>query len=60
MESSETDWNKVIFTDDKKWNLVGNDGYLSTWVWNCREEVPPWLSDAMGSDFCKESVSYCA
>ena len=37
------DWNKVIFTDEKKWNLLGNDGYVSAWVQNRaqyrREEV---------------------
>ena len=37
------DWNKVIFTDEKKWNFIGNDGYVSAWVQNHaqyqREEV---------------------
>ena len=27
-------WNTVIFSDKKKWNLVGNDGYVSAWVEN--------------------------
>jgi hypothetical protein len=26
------EWNKVIFTDKKKWNLMGNDAYMSAWV----------------------------
>ena len=33
----------MIFTDEKKWNLIRNDGYVSTWVQNHaqyrREEV---------------------
>jgi len=24
-------WNRVIFTDEKKWNLLGNDGYVRVW-----------------------------
>jgi hypothetical protein len=36
-------WAEVIFTDEKKWNLVGNDGFVSAWVDNRsefhREEV---------------------
>ena len=30
-------WSEVIFTDEKKWNLFGNDGYVSTWVDNRSE-----------------------
>ena len=40
---SESQWSKVIFTDEKKWNLLGNDAYVSVWVDNRstyrREEV---------------------
>ena len=40
---SEDQWQRVIFTDEKKWNLVGNDAYVSAWVNNHttyrREEV---------------------
>ena len=40
---SESQWSKVIFTDNKKWNLLGNDAYVSVWVDNhftyCQEEV---------------------
>ena len=25
-------WQRVIFSDEKKWNLKGNDGYVSLWV----------------------------
>ena len=25
-------WHKVVFSDEKKWNLKGNDGYVSIWV----------------------------
>lgn len=36
-------WKKVIFTDEKKWNLCGNDGYVTAWLNNRseyhREEV---------------------
>ena len=27
-------WQRVIFTDEKKFNLVGNDGYVSLWLQN--------------------------
>jgi len=30
-------WEKVIFTDEKKWNLIGNDRYVSAWVDNRSE-----------------------
>lgn len=30
-------WAQVIFTDEKKWNLIGNDGYVSAWVDNRQE-----------------------
>lgn len=30
-------WGKVIFTDEKKWNLVGNDGYITIWSENPKE-----------------------
>ena len=25
-------WRRVIFSDEKKWNLKGNDGYVSLWI----------------------------
>ena len=25
-------WEKVIFSDEKKWNLRGNDGRINLWV----------------------------
>ena len=27
-------WRNVIFTDEKKFNLIGNDGYVSLWLQN--------------------------
>ena len=40
---TKEEWSKVIFTDEKKWNLIGNDGYVSAWLSNHseyhREEV---------------------
>ena len=30
-------WEQVIFTDEKKWNLIRNDGYVSAWVDNRSE-----------------------
>ena len=36
-------WRKVIFSDEKKWNLTGNDGYVIVWLENpgdaAKEEV---------------------
>ena len=29
---SPTDWARVVFTDEKHWNLSGNDGYISIWT----------------------------
>jgi hypothetical protein len=31
---SESQWSRVIFTDEKKWNLLGNDAYISVWIDN--------------------------
>ena len=31
LENPELQWTKVMFTDEKKWNLSGNDGYVSIW-----------------------------
>ena len=28
----QAEWDHVIFTDEKKWNLCGNDGYISAWI----------------------------
>lgn len=30
-------WSRVIFSDEKKWNLKGNDGYVSIWKEKTRE-----------------------
>ena len=32
-------WNTVVFTDEKKFNLVGNDGYYRVWVEGDEEVV---------------------
>jgi hypothetical protein len=32
------DWARVVFTDEKRWNLSGNDGYIS--IWTESEENP--------------------
>ena len=32
MTKSLADWKKVIFTDEKQWNLQGNDGFVSAWT----------------------------
>jgi hypothetical protein len=32
------DWARVVFTDEKCWNLSGNDGYIS--IWTESEENP--------------------
>src|SRR5690242_16903780 len=29
---SASDWAHVVFTDEKRWSLVGNDGYMSIWT----------------------------
>lgn len=29
---SNTDWARVVFTDEKRWSLAGNDGYVSIWT----------------------------
>src|SRR6185312_1993500 len=29
---SSSDWARVVFTDEKHWNLSGNDGYVSIWT----------------------------
>ena len=29
---SPAEWARVIFTDEKRWNLSGNDGYISIWT----------------------------
>ena len=26
------DWARVVFTDEKRWSLAGNDGYMSIWT----------------------------
>ena len=28
------EWKRVVFTDEKKWNLLGNDAYISVWSQN--------------------------
>lgn len=35
---SATDWARVVFTDEKRWSLAGNDGYVS--IWTERNENP--------------------
>lgn len=30
-------WSRVIFSDEKKWNLKGNDGYVSIWTEKTRK-----------------------
>src|SRR6185312_4901514 len=29
---SSSDWARVVFTDEKHWNLSGNDVYVSIWT----------------------------
>ena len=29
---NQAEWDRIIFTDEKKWTLKGNDGYVSVWV----------------------------
>ncbi len=31
LENPDHSWTRVIFSDEKKWNLCGNDGYVSIW-----------------------------
>lgn len=29
---TSSDWGRVVFTDEKRWNLSGNDGYIPIWT----------------------------
>ena len=37
LENPTLSWAKVMFSDEKKWNLCGNDGYVSIWKEESRE-----------------------
>ena len=37
LENPMLSWTRVIFSDEKKWNLCGNDGYVSIWQEESRE-----------------------
>ncbi len=37
LENPTLQWTQVMFTDEKKWNLSGNDGFVSIWKEQNRE-----------------------
>lgn len=41
LENPDLSWTRVIFSDEKKWNLCGNDGYVSIW----KEETQEYTYD---------------
>jgi len=52
-------WNHVMFSDEKKFNLRGPDDYSSYWNDLCYND-PPRLSQNFGDcDVCDTSVLYC-
>jgi transposase len=40
------DWNKVVFSDEKKFNLDGPDGCQM--YWHCLDDEPQWFSKRQG------------
>ena len=40
LENPSPIWPKVVFSDEKKWNLNSNDGYVSYWCEKTRKYKP--------------------
>ena len=41
-------WDRVIFTDEKKWNLCGNDGYILALIEGKNTEQFEWIANRCG------------
>lgn len=45
---SQYQWDRIVFTDEKKWNLSGNDGYVSIWREGQKKPTIEGLTNRLG------------